>query len=231
MIETRIKSSLGRSDFGFLKALHHIAVGSPLDNPAHGPVGGLLVWNDDEIAAGAGVPLHPHANLEIVTYVREGNVSHSDSMGNRGQLLAGDVQVMSAGTGLRHGEMSSSPTKIFQIWIRPRQPGGEPRWGTASFPGLNQAGRLVVLASGFEGDDDALPLRADARVLGAQLRAGQAVSYELGAQRQAYLVPARGRIAVNGVRLDARDGAALRDEPTLCIEALDDAEIVFVDVA
>ncbi len=230
MIETRPISSLGRSDFGVLKAMHHIAVGSPLDNPVHGPIGALLVWNDDEIAAGAGVPLHPHANVEIITYVREGDVSHSDSMGNRRRLQAGDVQVMSAGTGLRHGEMSNSPTKIFQIWIRPREPGGEPRWGTRSFPGIDQAGGLVVLASGFKGDNDALPLRADARVVGARLRSGQAVSYELGADRFAYLVPSRGRVAVNGVPLDARDGVELRNEPELRIEAIDDAEIIFVDV-
>ena len=142
MIEPRFSSSLGRSDFGFLKAMHQVAVGSPLDNPAHGPIDGLLVRNDDEIAAGTGGPLHPHANVEIVTYVREGDVSHSDSMGNHGWLQAGDVQVMSAGTGLRHSEMSSSPTKIFQIWIQPRQRGGEPRWGTRSFPGIDRRGAL-----------------------------------------------------------------------------------------
>lgn len=155
MIEHRPKSELGRSDFGSLKALHHVAVGSDHDNPAHKAVGNLVVWNDDAIAAGTGVPLHPHADMEIITYVREGDVSHKDSLGNQGRLEAGDVQVMSTGTGIKHAEVSDSPTKLFQIWIRPRERGGEPRWGTKSFPKSDRAGRFVVLASGFKEDAEA----------------------------------------------------------------------------
>lgn len=230
MIEHRPKSELGRSDFGSFKALHHVAVGSNHDNPAHKAVGNLVVWNDDEIAAGAGVPFHGHADMEIITYVREGVVSHKDSLGNQGRMEAGDVQVMSAGTGIRHAEMSESPTKIFQIWISPRERGGEPRWGTKSFPKSDRTGRFVVLASGFKEDAEALSIRADARVMGATLNAGQSLSYDLGPKRKAYLVPARGRIKLNGLVLDTRDGATVRDERQLRIEAIEDAEIVLVDV-
>ena len=145
MIELRPRSTLGKSDFGSFKAHHHVKVGRRNDNPAHHPVGGLIVWNDDEIAAGTGVPLHPHANIEIITYVREGGVRHNDSLGNQGRISAGDVQVMSAGKGISHAEFSETASKIFQIWIAPRELGGEPGWGIKSFPKHDSAGRFVVL--------------------------------------------------------------------------------------
>jgi redox-sensitive bicupin YhaK (pirin superfamily) len=230
MIEIRRKETLGRSEFPNFRALHHVRVGSPHDNLEHGPIGNLVVWNDDEINAGTGVPLHRHANIEIITYVREGTIEHHDSLGNGGVMRAGDVQVMSAGMGLAHAEHSAEDTKIFQIWITPRLEGGVPHWSTKAFPKTGRQGALVVLASGFSDDLDALPIRADGRILGATLLAGQIVSYEIGAHRSGYVVPAIGRIRVNGVALEARDGAAISGETRISIEAFEDAEIVLADL-
>jgi redox-sensitive bicupin YhaK (pirin superfamily) len=195
--------------------------------------GNLRVWNDDEIAAQTGFPPHPHADMEIITYVRDGAITHRDSLGNQGRTVAGDVQVMSAGSGIQHAEynLEHETTRIFQIWILPTRRGGEPSWGARPFPKGDRSGRFVALASGIAGDGDALPIRTDARVLGATLRAGESVRYELGAGRHAYLVPAAGRIEVDGVRIDARDGAAIRDIDAFSVTALDDAEVVLVDSA
>ncbi len=159
-------------------------------------------------------------------------MAHDDDAGNAGETRAGDVQVMSAGTGIRHAERNggAGPLRIFQIWLRPRAPGGVPRWDKRSFPAADRAGRLVVLASGLPGDD-ALPIGADARVLGATLLAGQGVSYALGAGRHAYLAPSRGTVVVNGQRVGTGDGLAAANEPTLAITAAEDAEIVLVDAA
>jgi redox-sensitive bicupin YhaK (pirin superfamily) len=179
----------------------------------------------------AGFPLHAHANMEIITYVREGAVTHKDSLGNVGRTDAGDVQVMSAGTGIRHAEynLEQEPTLIFQIWISPNADGGSPAWGAQPFPKADRFGRLVTLASGFDSDAEALPIRARARVVGAALTAGQSVEYALDEGRHAYLVPASGAVEVNGVRIDARDGAAIKDVAVVRIIAIEDAEVVMVD--
>ena len=230
MIEHRPVAELGGGDLGWLKALHHFHIGNH-GNPAHKALGNLYVWNDDELAPGTGFPPHPHRDVEIITYVREGYVSHRDSLGNEGRTEAGDVQVMSAGTGIEHGEAGAPDqwTKIFQVWLHPRARGGEPRWGTRPFPKGDRAGRLVVLASGFAEDTGALIIRADARVLGATLAAGQCLAYDMAPGRKAYLVATSGRVSLNGVLLGERDGAAAREERTLRIAALADTEIVLVD--
>ncbi|HEY8682192.1 MAG TPA: pirin family protein, partial [Rhodanobacter sp.] len=178
-------------------------------------------------------PPHPHADMEIITYVREGAISHRDSLGNEGRTVAGDVQVMSAGSGITHSEFNreTDTTRIFQIWIIPDQHGQPPSWGERSFPAGDRSGRFVALASGFKEDVDALPLRTDARVLGATLKAGEMTEYALADGRYGYLVPARGAVDINGVKLDARDGAAIRDEAVLRVTALEDAELVLVDTA
>ena len=195
--------------------------------------GALRVWNDDAIAPETGFPPHPHADMEIITYVREGAVTHQDSLGNTGRTEAGDVQVMSAGSGIRHAEYNLEPvtTRLFQIWIEPTQRGGPPSWGAKPFPRDERAGKFVALASGFPEDTDALPIRTDARVLGATLKAGDQTEYELGDHRRGYLVPARGSVEVNGVMLQARDGAAIANEAVLRVTALEDAELVLVDAA
>jgi redox-sensitive bicupin YhaK (pirin superfamily) len=232
MIEHRKLSEIDGSDHGWLKANHHFAIG-PYGNPKHVALGNLYVLNDDEIAPGTGFPPHPHANVEIITYVREGAVTHRDSLGNEGITSAGDVQVMSAGTGIRHSEENAeaSPTKVFQIWLHPHSAGGVPRWGNRPFPKSDRAGRLVVLASGFESDSEALLIRADARVMGATLKAGQRLSYSLDEGRAAYLVPAYGDVVVNGVHIHAREGAAIRQYRALEIESQTDSEILLIDAA
>ncbi|MBN8728254.1 MAG: pirin family protein [Xanthomonadales bacterium] len=230
MIERRPLAGLGHASHDWLDTWHHFSFAGYHD-PERMGWGRLRVWNDDEIAAGAGFPPHPHADMEIITYVREGAISHEDSLGNRGRTVAGDVQVMSAGSGIRHAEYNaeSEPTRIFQIWIIPDARGGTPSWGTRPFPRGERSGRLVTLASGHDGDGEALPIRADARVLAATLAAGEEVRHALGPGRHAYLAPARGTVEVNGSRIGTRDGAAIRDEAELRIRAVEDAEVVLVD--
>ncbi len=195
--------------------------------------GRLRVWNDDEIASGTGFPPHPHADMEIITYVREGAITHQDSLGNIGRTEAGDVQVMSAGTGIRHSEYNREavPTRIFQIWIIPDQDGGTPTWGAKPFPKADRSGKFAVLASGLPEDEDALRIRASGRVLGVTLKAGETARYTLGADRLAYLVPAVGEVDVNGERIAARDGVVISQETVVTVTAVSDAEVVMVDVA
>lgn len=237
MIERRPFESLGGANHGWLNAKHHFSFANYYD-PKRMSWGALRVWNDDEIAAGTGFPPHPHADMEIITYVRDGAISHEDSLGNKGRTVAGDVQVMSAGAGIRHAEYNAEPelTRIFQIWIEPTERGGAPTWGSKPFPKGERAGQFVVLASGFQADTSesgggALPIRTDARIVAATLNAGDSADYPLGASRRAYLVPAKGEVEVNGVRLNARDGAAIAQEDVVTVKALSDAEIVLVDAA
>lgn len=232
MIELRPFSELGGANHGWLDAKHHFSFASYYD-PDRMHWGDLRVWNDDVIAPQTGFPPHPHNDMEIITYVREGAITHRDSLGNHGRTEAGDVQVMSAGTGIRHSEynLEDVETRIFQIWIIPSRTGEEPRWGAKPFPKGDRAGRFVVLASGFANDNDALPIRTDARVVGATLKAGESAEYPLGKDRRGYLVPATGAVEIDGVRVNARDGAAINDLEVLKITALEDSEVILVDAA
>src|ERR1700744_1976351 len=206
MIERRAFNDLGGADHSWLRARHHFSF-ADFHDPKRMGWGALRVWNDDEIAPNAGFPPHPHANMEIITYVRQGAITHKDSLGNQGRTEAGDVQVMSAGSGIRHAEYILEPetTTLFQIWIEPRSAGGQPSWGAKPFPKGERAGQFVALASGYDNDNDALPIRADARVLGAALKKGAVAESTPGAGHHGYLVPAIGKVEVNGVTLDARD--------------------------
>jgi redox-sensitive bicupin YhaK (pirin superfamily) len=232
MIELRPFAKLGGADHGWLKAKHHFSFASYHDpnNMGHGS---LRVWNDDEIAPNSGFPAHPHRDMEIITYVREGAITHQDSLGNQGRTEAGDVQVMSAGSGVRHSEynLEGATTRIFQIWIEPTTQGGQPAWGAKPFPKSDRSGKLATIASGFATDTDALPIRADARVLATTLKAGESAEYAPGKARNLYLVPAAGAVDINGVRVNARDGVAIHDETRLTITALEDSELVLVDAA
>lgn len=231
MIELRPHAGLGHAHHGWLNARHHFSFADYHD-PARMHWGRLRVWNDDAIAPQSGFPAHPHRDMEIITYVRQGAITHEDSLGNRGRTVAGDVQVMSAGTGIVHSEynLEDEETRIFQIWIFPERSGLAPSWGSRPFPRGERAGAFVTLASGMPGDGEALPIRANARLVAATLAAGQSADYSIGNGRKVYLVPASGRIEVNGVQAAAGDGVAVRDEAQLTVTALDDSEIVLVDV-
>jgi redox-sensitive bicupin YhaK (pirin superfamily) len=229
MLQVRRAATLDGGDFGWLKARHHFIV-SPKGNAQNGPIGSLVVWNDDEIAPGRGFELHGHANMEIISYIREGAVTHRDSLGNVGVTNSGDVQAMSAGTGIRHSEFNhgQEPLKLFQIWLRPRKIGGKPHWDTRLFPKADRANQLIVLASGFSVDTDALPIRTNARLLGATLLAGAEVTCTLDNLSHAYLAPAQGVVRVSGRRLEVGDGIAVSSEASITIAAEADAEIVLV---
>ncbi|WP_042703994.1 pirin family protein [Azospirillum sp. B506] len=232
MIDLRPFGSLGGENHGWLDAKHHFSFANYHDRKRMN-WGNLRVWNDDTIAPHTGFPPHPHRDMEIITYVREGAITHQDNLGNKGRTEAGDVQVMSAGTGIAHSEynLEDVTTRIFQIWILPTRSGEKPGWGSKPFPKGDRSGHFVTLASGYADDDDALPIRTDARVVGATLKAGETATYPLGKDRRAYLVPASGAVEIDGVRVNARDGAAIADLDTLTVTALEDSEIVMVDAA
>ena len=233
MIEHRPFNTLGKANHGWLDANHHFSFAGYHD-PSRVNWGALRVWNDDTIAPKSGFPTHPHSDMEIITYVRTGAITHRDSMGNEGRTEAGDVQVMSAGRGVAHSEfnLEDEQTTLFQIWIIPSERGGDPGWGARQFPKGDRAGQFVPLASGVANDDDALPIRTDARVLGATVKAGESVTYTpRDAGRHLYLVPATGSIRVGDIEAQARDGLAITKEDSITITALEDSELVLVDAA
>jgi redox-sensitive bicupin YhaK (pirin superfamily) len=231
MIELRPFGTLGGENHGWLDAKHHFSFAGYHD-PARMNWGNLRVWNDDQIAPKTGFPPHAHNDMEIITYVREGAITHQDNLGNNGRTEAGDVQVMSAGTGIRHSEynLEDVTTRIFQIWIAPTRASESPSWGARPFPKEDRSGRFVTLASGY-GEADALPIRSDARVLGASLKAGETADYPIGKMRKAYLVPATGQLRIDDIIVNTRDGAAIRDVEVLRITAIEDSEVIMVDVA
>ena len=174
MIDIRSFDSLGHAHHGWLDARHHFSFASYMD-PKRMGWGNIRVWNDDRIAARSGFPPHPHRDMEIVTYVRTGAITHQDSLGNKGRTSAGDVQVMSAGTGVTHAEynLEDEETTLFQIWIETDRPGAQPAWGAMPFPKESREGRFQLLASG-DPAEGALTINADARILGASVKAGKA---------------------------------------------------------
>lgn len=229
MLELRPFARLGTFQNDWLNAHYHFSFADYFE-PQRMGLGKLRVWNDDTIEAGTGFPPHGHRDMEIITYVRTGAITHEDSLGNRGRTEAGQVQVMSAGTGIRHAEFNvdGEPVTLFQIWITPRTQGLAPRWETRPFP--RDHGRLEVLASGLAGDDGVPQIHQDARVLGATLDEGELLGYTLGG-RSAYLVAARGRVTVNGVTVGPRDGLLITGEAALTLEAQEASEVVMVDLA
>jgi redox-sensitive bicupin YhaK (pirin superfamily) len=228
VLQLRSRDEIGSADAGWLRAKHHFAIG-PYGNPAHKPVGNLIVLNDDEIAPHTGFDLHHHANVEIVTYVHDGTITHRDDQGNVGTIHAGDVQAMSAGTGIRHPERNDddSPARLFQMWFRPKASDGAPKWGNKPFPKADRAGRIVLLASGRNAEG-ALPIRADAEVNGAMLLADTETTYTFDGGDVGYLVAATGKLEVNRVPVLAREGLVIKNETVIAIRAHQDSEIVLV---
>lgn len=231
MIEVAAFERLGRFENDWLSARHHFSFGSYYD-PTRSGVGPLIVWNDDSIAPGTGFDLHGHRDMEIITYVRSGAITHQDHLGNKGRTAAGDVQVMSAGKGIMHAEHNreDEETTLFQIWIQPSARNLAPRWDQNRFPRAERANLLVPLASGLSQHSDALPIHQDAALLGATLSKGKDLQYELGRGRQGYLVAAAGTLRVNGTLVKARDGVTITKEDQVALEALDDAEILLADL-
>jgi len=232
MIEKRPFDSLGTFDNDWLSAHYHFSF-SGYHDPRRMNHGALRVWNDDTIQPKTGFPPHSHADMEIITYVRSGAITHKDSLGNTGRTEAGDVQVMSAGSGITHAEynLEDEPTTLFQIWIMPKTRGGKPYWGAAKFPKADRDGALTTLASGFAADQEAgaLPIRQDARVLAGTMREGQKTAVGLEPGRHGYLTVAAGSVEVDGIRLNARDAAAISDVSSFEVVALQDAELVLVE--
>ena len=228
MIDVRKFDTLGHADHGWLDARHHFSFAGYHDAARMG-WGRIRVWNDDRIAAKSGFPPHPHRDMEIVTYVRSGAITHQDSLGNKGRTAAGDVQVMSAGTGVTHAEynLEDEQTTLFQIWIETDRPDAPPSWGARPFPKDSRQGAFQLLASGESGDG-VLTINADARILGATVEAGSTIAIDADPGRHLYLVPS-GRVRINGVEAGPRDGVAITGEGEIRIEAEEDSELVLVD--
>lgn len=231
MIEVTPLEDLGHADHGWLDAHHHFSF-ADYYNPARMGFGLLRVWNDDTIKAGTGFPTHPHADMEIITYVRRGAITHEDSLGNKGVTVAGDVQVMSAGYGIEHSEynLGDEDMDLFQIWIQTDKPGHDPRWETRKFPEAGRGARLEPLASGRAGHAGALMIHQDAAFFGVTLEAGESVTHVLDEGRRAYLVAVRGAVTVNGVEASPRAGVAITDETDIVIEAKAPGEVVLLDL-
>jgi redox-sensitive bicupin YhaK (pirin superfamily) len=229
MIEIRTRETLGQTSRGWLTATLHFSIGD-VGNTAFQPIDPLVVWNDDQFDAKSGFPMHAHSNMEILTYVRSGAITHTDSLGNEGRIEAGCIQLMSAGSGIRHSEMNLEevPTTLFQIWLRPRNPDGDPSWTNLTFPKRQHSGSFVTLASGF-GELDVPSLGADARILAATIpkdgRAEHRPAFE-----KAYLVCSSGSVEINGNRVNAGDGVYVQSERELQITATDDSELVMVEL-
>ncbi len=232
MIAVTGLAHLGHFKNDWLEARYHFSFADYHD-PARSGIGALRVWNDDSIQPGGAFEPHSHRDMEIITYLRQGAITHEDSLGNKGVTRAGDVQVMSAGTGIRHAERNLEPgiTTLFQIWIVPATRDLKPRWETRTFPKDSRAGRLHALASGRAGDAGAIAIHQDAAVLGATLKAGEEVVHSLAGARRAYLVAAKGEISVNGIAAGERAGVAVAGVDAITIKAASPAEVVLVDIA
>ncbi len=225
-------TSLGHINHGWLDARHHFSFGH-YRNPERIGFGALLVINDDTVAPGTGFDTHPHRDMEIITYVRQGAITHEDSMGNVGRTAAGDVQVMSAGSGIHHAEYNreSIPTRLYQIWIRPNATGLSPRWDARQFPKQSRIdGTLPLLVSGRTEDADtgALFIHQDAAIYGGQLAANTRLNHPI--QRGAYLLVSEGSIQIGETVLHAGDGAEISAEPDFQLKTLTHAELLLIEV-
>ncbi len=232
MITVRRGAERGLAELGWLTSRHTFSFGSYHD-PRHMGFRALRVINDDWIAPGAGFDPHGHRDMEIVTYVLEGALEHNDSLGTGSVIRPGEVQRMSAGTGITHSEYNHSPTEpvhLLQIWIVPETAGLPPGYEQRDFPAAERRGRLRLVAS-RDGRDGSLTIHQDAALYAAVLEAGEAVSHGAKPGRHVWLHVARGAVDLNGHALEEGDGAAASDETRLDIAAREDAEILLFDLA
>lgn len=227
MIKTYAFSQLGHANHGWLDARHHFSFANYY-NPDRMGFGALRVINDDIIKAGAGFDTHPHKDMEIITYVRKGAITHRDSRGNQGRTEAGDVQVMSAGTGIFHSEfnLESEDTNLYQIWIEPNETGVQPRWDARKFPTEETKDGLTLLVSG----DGRAPLQIhqDATLHAGPVIAGSVLRHAI--KHQAYLLVSKGAITLDGHSLTKGDGAEIRNVDSINLTAETDAEVLIIDV-
>ena len=232
MITVRKSADRGHANHGWLDTYHTFSFGDYFDRN-HMGFRTLRVINDDKVAPGSGFGMHPHQDMEIITYMLDGELSHKDSMGNQKALKAGDVQRISAGTGILHSEFNASKTStahLLQIWIRPDRKGHTPAYEDRAFPVGASDNALLLLASG-DGRNGSLKINQDASVFATRLGSGKALTHTLGTGRHAWVQVARGSLSVNGTALTAGDAVAISDEPTLTLSATTDAEVLVFDLA
>lgn len=233
MIRVFPRETLGGFENDWLKSKFHFSFSDYYNQDRMG-FGPLRVINDDLIKAGSGFDLHPHRDMEIITYVRTGAIHHRDTLGNKGKTGAGDVQVMTAGTGIAHAEHADSAcdTTLFQIWIQPDRKGLPPRWDQGEFPKTPVKDDLKLLVSGRAGDAGAgaLAIHQDAAIYGGSLTRDTVFTHNVRGNTGAYIVISTGEVAINGAVMKAGDGAEIAGEPVLQIRGLTDAELLVIEV-
>lgn len=233
MLTLRAAQERGHANHGWLDSYHSFSFADYFD-PQHVQFGALRVINEDVVAPGHGFPMHGHKDMEIVTYMLSGTLEHKDSMGNGSVIRPGDVQRMSAGTGVRHSEFNPSATEaahLLQIWLLPQKPGGAPGYEQQHFPAAERRGRLVPVASGSTHHTTAVHIQQDATLYAGLFDGAEAADYSLASNRQAYLHLARGALTVNGQRLHAGDALLIRQEPAVQLSAGKEAEVLLFDLA
>jgi len=231
MIALRTGAERGHANHGWLDSFHSFSFADYYD-PDHMGYGVLRVINEDWVQAGTGFGMHGHHDMEIITYLLEGELEHKDSMGNGSIIVPGDVQRMSAGTGVRHSEYNPSPKEpvhLLQIWIEPNVKGVAPSYEQRSIPATEKRGRLRLIASA-DGRDGSVTIHQDAAVYAAVLDRTDALTHALSPARRAYVHVARGRVRVNGRELQAGDAAKIADEPAVTLDAAEEAEVLLFDL-
>jgi len=232
MINIRKSRDRGHADHGWLDSRFSFSFADYYD-PKHIHFRTLRVMNDDRIRGGGGFPTHPHRDMEIVTYVLEGALAHKDSMGNGSVIKPGDVQYMSAGTGVAHSEFNASqtePVHMYQIWMFPDKNGHQPAYDQKNFPKAEKHGKLRLVDSP-DGRDGSVQIRQENELYARVLGPGECVTHELKPERHAYVQVARGSVTLNGKALEVGDGAAVSDEKTLELTGVKDAEVLLFDLA
>ena len=231
MMEIRKANTRGVAEHGWLSSRHTFSFGHYRD-PAQQGFSDLLVINDDRVAAGKGFGQHPHRDMEIFSYVLEGALEHKDTLGTGSVIRPGDVQLMSAGSGVAHSEYNHSanqPVHFLQIWIVPDVSGAKPRYQQEHFSAQKKRGRLQLIISP-DGANGSLSVRQDARVYAALIDGKESATLELAADRYAYVHVARGKVELNGVQLQEGDGVRVRDEQVLTLSNGADAEVLVFDL-
>jgi redox-sensitive bicupin YhaK (pirin superfamily) len=230
MIELRQSDARGRTKLSWLDSRHTFSFGDYYD-PKHVGYSSLRVINEDRVNPGAGFPTHSHRDMEIITYVLEGALAHKDSTGTSSVIRVGDVQRMSAGTGISHSEYNASqtePVHFLQIWIMPNATGLEPGYEQRSFDLKKESGKWVLVAA--PGADGALKVHQDAELSLAVLPKGEKLNYQLRAGRRAWMQVARGKVRLNGALLEAGDGATIENEQVVDLTAIDQSEVLLFDL-